>query len=920
MSDFHRQIRRIRLVLGTGRVVAAVLGLAAATALLWLLFGAVDVFAAPEPATRQAVTVALLAITGVAGLILLARALSVSSSAAAGRADDLLADPRRTASASLSLDPATADSPLAEMLTRRSLETASSSLGKLSSGRVFPWQTVRKALLALAVPLAVIGILRVASPAAFSTVSARLLHPGQDIPPYSRLVFKIDPATPSAVYGGELQVVAQVTGGEIGHPVECLVRRTRGGEVLRLPAFREAPTRFSRKLDGLTEPVDIAFACGKARSRWIPVEILLEPKILSGMVRLTPPAYTGLPATSFPLDTNEIAAIEGSTVSLELTSNRPLASGELTVTPATAPNEQATPETVRGTVSSAHAATFTWTATRSGRISATVKDLRGTPTPQPLDVALRIMPDRAPLVELSSPPRELLATPRSVIPVSGTAEDDFALARLQFVRTLSGFRDRIRVVAPELRDKTHGFEDKLDLYDLGLEAGQVIELMLEASDHNPSLLGHGSSEISRIRIISEEQYAEYIRARTTLAEFTARFDAAREAMRNAREALEELRAALEKGDAPAAERAAEAARQAHKDAADLLEKIAGDFPAFELEKQLKELAEKQVEDLRANLGALEKFDPAAGDPRKEVEDMLGRLGQRQKEEEQLDRDVDFAQDAGRILEMAARFRQILENQTSLSKRFGTIVKEIREGQNQNRRLLPSLAETQDKNRAALDAFKVELKKRLDEIPLGEGPLQPLADSAFNFLAELDAAAPETLMDAASAHGKAGRSNDAFTNAELARELLERLLSKDDPFPAAARGQAPDFGPGMEDVGKTIEQMLQALLNQNRGEGAGGQQGENGGGMGGGGPQGAATAGIPTNLPVIGPERLEFQPLASGSKPGDGKGVPGQVAPLPETAEAGRIKPAETRQGESSTLSPESVPEPYREAVKRFFTP
>ena len=921
MSDFTRQIRRIRLLLSAGRLLAAVLVMLAFAGLLWLVFGWLDGIVGFESGTRVTITGVLLALVGLVGLLALGQALRVGRAAAAAAADKGLGDPRRPAAAALSLDAAAAKTALEEMLIRRTLESASSALTRLPLGGAFPWRMVARGLALLALPIIAITIFRFVSPGAFSTVASRLLHPATDIPPYSPLVFKIEPEALSAIYGGELQLEVSVTGGPLDYPVECLVRHPRGGEVLRLPAFREAPTRFSRRLDGLTEVVEVAIACGKARSRWMAVEILLEPKILSGIARIVPPAYTGLTPTAFPLDTNEIAVIEGSTISLEICSNRPLAAGTLVFSPAAQPGSEAKSESYRGEVSDSHQVSFAWTAARPGRISVSVSDLRGTPSPQPLELALRIIPDRAPSLELASPPPLLLATPKSVIPISGTAEDDFSLSRLQFVRTLSGFRDRVRVVAPQLHEKSYSFDEKLDLEDLGLEAGQTIELMLEASDHNPSLLGHGSSGISRIRIISEDQYAEYIRSKTTIAQFAARFEAARAAIDQAKESLEELKAAMEKGDHEAAGKALEDAREAHRKGAKLLGEIAGDFPAFELENRLKDLAEKQAGDLGENLKELENFDPAGGKEQEAaIDEMLKRLGLRQAQEDQLDEDVEFARQVSKIMEMAAKFRQIYDNQVSVAKRFGTIVKEFRLGEIQNRRLLPSLAETQEKNRKALDEFKVELKLRLEGIPAGDPALAPLVNSAFEFLTELDAAAPETLMDAAAAHGKAGEANDAFTNAELARELLERLLSKPEPFPEAVMGKAPQLDGVPADVNANIEQMLKALLGQNPGNPGEGQASGEGFGLGGMAPQGAAANGVPMDLPVVGPERLQFDPLASSSKSDGGKGRTGSVAPLPETAESGTIKPTGDRKGESSSLSPESIPEPYREAVKRFFTP
>ncbi len=918
--QFIKHLQAVQRLMRLGRILVTLLGVAGLVGLLWAAFGLSDAFVAFEPAARVAITRVLLGLVAGTGAILLVRALQVDRATAAAKADEALADPRQSASSGLSLPEKSEQSPLSEYLTRRTLDDAANNLATIPASKIFPWRCVARMAASLLI-MATIGIaLKFSAPAAFWTVTSRLLHPGDDIPPYSPLLFKISPANPACLYGETLDLTAEISGTTLEHPVQCLVKQTRTNQVLRLPAFRESASRYSRKLDGLTEPVEIAFASGKARSRWLKVEILLEPRILAGTVRLTPPAHTGLTETSFALDTNEIAAIEGSSVTLELTSNRPLASGALVLTPAAAPGVEAKATSYTGTLSGPQRVSFTWTAVQSGKISANVRDLRGTAAASPLELTMRMMPDQAPLVQMSSPPRQLLATPKSIIPVRGTATDDFALSKLQFVRTLSGFRDRIRVVAPALHDKSYAFDDKLDLDALGLQAGQTIELMLEATDHNPSLLGSASSEISRIRIISEDEYAEYIRAKTTIAQFAARFQAAREAMEKASEALEKLKDSLDKNDAAAAEKALDEARKAHREAADLLDKIAGDFPAFELEKRLQELAQQQAEDLRANLDALEKLDPAGDEAAAEVERLLEKLGQRKPQEQQLDEDVALARKAASILEMAAKFRQIYENQVSMAKRFGSIVQEFRQGDDQNRRLLPSLADTQTHIREALIEFKTELHRRLDAA--GDEPmLESLVESAMQFLTDLDAAAPETLMDAAAGHAKVGEATDAYANAELARAQLERLLSKPDEFPKAAMGGAPEFKVARPDVNATIEEMLEALLGQNPGGQGGGQPGGEGaqrpGGFGG---QGVAGGGFPMDLPVIGPDRLQFEPAPGLGDSGNGNGRTGPIPPLPETAETGTLENSGDRHGKSSTVSPESIPEPYREAVKRFFTP
>jgi hypothetical protein len=921
MHPCHRPLRRIRILLRGSRLLHAWVAVTALAAALWLGFGLVDAFAAFEPSARMGITVALLILLGLAIITSLIRALRVPWREAARVADDATGDPRRPASAALTIHDQADATPLAKHLAERAMGEASSMIASLPARRMIPWKPLAVLTCVMVLPLTVAGVLRISAPEAFDTVARRLLHPAADIPPYSPLRFALDPEKPSTVYGGDVLVAAEISGGQLHHPVLCMIRQPRTGEVLKLPAFRESATRFSRKLDALTEPVEVAFACGKARSAWHDLDILLEPEILGGLVRVRPPEYTGLPPAEYPLDTNEIAALEGSEITLELTSNRPLAAGTLAFTPAAVPGAETKPESHVGSVVSAHSVSFTITATRTGRLAATVRDLRGTPNPRPLELTFRCLPDQAPSVLLESPPQMMLATPKSRIPVLGRAEDDFALSKVHVVRTLTGFRDRSHGVAPALRDKQYDFKDQLDLEELGLKPGQTIEIMLDASDHNPSLLGQGSSGISRIQIISEDQYAEYIRARTTLREFANRFEAARDALDAARESLEKLKEAVEKGDKEAIEKAAADARKEHEKAADLLEKIAEDFPAFDLEKRLKELAEKQVDDLRQNLAPLENHDAEA--PKEEqlqaIEEMLGRLRNRQPEAEQLQQDADFVNKAAQLLEMAAKFRQIYENQASLAKRFGTIVEELRLGQDQNRRLLPMLGETQEKNRTALDEFKVELRRRAEALPKNPAH-ELLADSALRFLRELEVAEPETLMDAAAKHGKAGAAMDAFTNAERARALLERLLSQPEPFAQAARGQAPNFEVPRPDVNRNLQQMLDALLGQMDGQGKGDRAGGQGIGPGGVGMDGMRGDGFPMDLPVAGPDRMRFGDGPSASAAGKGGGKGAAATPLPDTAEHGTLKPTDSRQGKSSSANPESIPEPYREAVKRFLTP
>jgi hypothetical protein len=64
-------------------------------------------------------------------------------------------------------------------------------------------------------------------------------------------------------------------------------------------------------------------------------------------------------------------------------------------------------------------------------------------------------------------------------------------------------------------------------------------------------------------------------------------------------------------------------------------------------------------------------------------------------------------------------------------------------------------------------------------------------------------------------------------------------------------------------------------------------------------------------------RFGDSPHAGGA--GQGQGREGSAAPLPDAAETSKIPRTDTRQGQGSSANPEAVPEPYRDAVKRFLT-
>ena len=345
-----------------------------------------------------------------------------------------------------------------------------------------------------------------------------------------------------------------ITGGEITEGVYCLIRDRDTGEIERTTAYQESPGHYARKFSNTLTSRDFAFATGRARSAWHKLDVLLQPKVSGVMVTIEPPAYTGKPSETFPLESGEFKALEGSTVTIQVRSNRPLSGGDLSAKPLNSSGDTM-PVEVRGDPSGANSVDFSWKVHASSRISATIRDVRSTPPEQPLDLKINVIADQAPVVDLTSPEQMVLATPRTELPFVADVEDDHGLAKVSMVRALLGYRDRSRTLADSLAKQDFEFTEPLNLGELGVEVGQMLEFYLEAMDRNPSLLGRGVSEVVRLKIISEDEYAERIRAKVQLREFTARYRALAHAVQEARQALDALDKAADLGDAAAFEKA-----------------------------------------------------------------------------------------------------------------------------------------------------------------------------------------------------------------------------------------------------------------------------------------------------------------------------------------------------------------------------
>ena len=890
--------------------------------LLTLLIGVADFLFAFSQKTRTVVYYTLV-VSSIIGLaVTLIRSILLNNSEVTALADKQTNSTTRAVSVAYDLQNQQSPTELHAYLKDKALAQAHTELQDMSWKSRFPWKALITSIVCIVMTAGILGSFSYLQPAAYTTIKGRVLTPAKDIAPFTNLKFSLKKENAITLYGGENSITAIITGDDIEDSVYCLIKNPTTGEIEKTETFQKSDKEFTKKFSKIVEDLEIAFSCGKARSQWLPINVMLQPKFGAVQLTITPPPYTKKPQRSIPLDGNALSILEGSSVVLDVTSNRPLSGGLITLSPF---NDIDTPTELPAASSSGKTTQFQWTAHRSVSVSCSITDVRGTHGSSPLTFNIQIIQDEAPAPELTSPSATVLATPDSIIPLQCEVTDDHGLKDVSLVRSLVGFRDRSQVVAANLSITDHSFTEKIDLGALGVLPKQDLEFYLEATDLNPSLLGSGTSNVVRVHIISVEEYAERIRIKTTLKAFSERFKLLAELIENARNSLVELETANKANEEKNFNATLESSRKWHEQSKDLAYQLARDFHAYSMEKELGDVAAASSDVLNENFLELQEitFSNPVELNSKSIEKMLERLGGVRERAKKLKKEAGQVNNIGEAIKLAVRYREIYSNQRSVTMRFTTIAKEIHKGIIRNARQLPNLAKVQLKNRDALLRLLVDIRAVSESLPDEFSDLKIALAEFAEKADELNIVEP---MQAASDAAKLGNADEATSQSQFTLNLLEQLLQLKEPntedgnaFSQMCQGklQRSKF-PVPDKVDDTLKAILKAMLakvekkdqEQNKGQGDGdGPPGD--GGEGGGGQEGGRST---ANLPMFGPSRLDFNSAGSQGSNGLAKK---QRSHGKQQLEQSQLRSSKKEDTLPSKLQLYRIPEKYKDSVKKF---
>lgn len=476
--------------------------------------------------------------------------------------------------------------------------------------------------------LGAMGITALAWPDVWTAVAPRFLDPGGDHPPWCPTRFEIRYETPSpdgTVYHGDrVRVLVELHGGDAPDRAWLEIDGSEGPRTANL--FRGAERTWHARFDNLQEDLRFRVQIAAGYSQWQNLRLTPVPRITAAVARLEPPPYTGRVAHEQPLaGAAAIRGLRGTTVTLTVASNRPLASGEITFTADSA----AAPLVMSPVSGSPGKVAASFSLDRSGKVAATVTSADGLRSRNRLEADLQPIDDTAPTVTFEEPGQDAYALEGTNIPLRVRAEDDVAVCSVQLRYSIAGRNETIVVATdPPSGAVVHGGVP-LDLSALRAKPGDVVEYFATAADNCPPAPHRTDSKVYRITVISPTEYAEMARATAGLRWLQEQYlplvepyrQIAEEIAGLAREA-EELANALQNApaDSPTAEEVRKrldelAARDAalRRKAADLAERmdsVAKSPPLYDVQKHLNEQLADLVRDLRETAGRSASHDLA----------------------------------------------------------------------------------------------------------------------------------------------------------------------------------------------------------------------------------------------------------------------------------------------------------------------
>lgn len=640
------------------------------------------------------------------------------------------------------------------------------------------------------------------------TEIARFADPFGDHPPYSFTHLEIvqpGAAGTNVLYGKGLIVKVKASGHQ---PKDVFLTSFPAGhpeQAFTLAMFDEGGTGFNQLLDNVrTGLVVVAHTRDHAsESKQVRIGVVLTPQLERVTLRITPPYYTGLKPAEKLYDFKGVQALEGSELKFRLQSNRPLREGWLEITAGDQP-----PQRIVLKKSAENEVAGSFLATESGRLRFGVVDVAGLPSQGDTESALTVTHDLPPEIHITNPEHDAFAAMDFKLQAQIEASDDYGLREIRLHRGLNGVYSAPKVFRYDTVVLDSRVTEDFNFARLGVQPGDVISIFAEAVDNAPQ--PHlARSQIVRLQVISVEEYNNYLREQTDLADTEAKYNELNDDLQALIEKQKELGEAAQKlsrqlAQADPKQRAALAQQldsliaqqnelnQQLNQQAGRMDNFVRQNPLYDVEKDLQEMLHQQAGNIRLSTqdndatardvarrssppgGARQLSPEMLNDFKKASDEQLARLGsvhddagqQMIQKLEDLSQMQELLKDFN-LFEALYRAQQDLAQQVQAYNRPGQLSRE-------DQLALKDLAATEKKVADALDQLPDKLRA---DAAAAEKLFPKAARSGRDLADQIGERRMEPLAEQATGQMLAGAGEPSFQLAERLRGEMEKLFGE-----------------------------------------------------------------------------------------------------------------------------------------------
>lgn len=745
-------------------------------------------------------------------------------------------------------------------------------------------------------------------PGLIPAVSARLLNPAGDLPPFTLAKFELS-IEPQAIH--------------VGDPAGVLVKATHPfgdlshADLIPLGDAAAAPQPMARRSDGrfvlpfarVDRSLRFRIIADSLRSPDYQMTVLPTPVFRSAQVRLEYPAYTGWPAIDRPLEDTTLSFLAGTKITFKARSNLPLAGGQISLDGLTLPLAAvaADPMHVTGEFTPAQSVNY--------RLSLTAAD--GTPSRETISGQINAIPDQPPIVQLLAPDLRVVAPEGWPVPLAAAAQDDVAVTRAVLHQWLDYQKPKAVELPLKFRTANRASAESsavIELTALGARAGQTVHGFVTVTDNHPNPPQSADSPTFQIIVVTMREYQDLARQQYRTEHLLREIEAFGQQQKKLDELRQKLLEALDKNPRQLEEirKLLAEYEQSSEDLAQQMKERADQPPIYDFEKPYQKLLSELAAQLRKQAQEAKKHSSSLD---------ASRLSQLK---EQLNRDGQAAGQTAKQQETAENQMRQLEAADAMSQE-GETIKQLADDQKRlAERLMPyrdkAPLSDEDKARASqlaaeqrqLEQALIQSLQRLDEAAAeAEGQLPTMSRSARELTQKIRQAGIDQDQRQAARAAEAGEG-------QAAQEAAQQAAGKLAGFIKSCNGMCDNAGEDLDGVFGLTRSQLQNAMNQlqsSRKSGSGNGSGTAGGGGGSGGSQ-------PT---VLGPRsgsggRMKTFTSQSQSKSGSFNRLDAQGR-IVESRDLERLNPlnpagrlADTRGG--ATVG--GVPMQYRELMNQYF--